>query len=300
VVAAVDRSAASAGAVEWLRALRTAVPCQVTYVHLYWPAEQYTRLGLVGWRSMMRPDPTTIGVLEHELSTVLGEEGHGAKLRVLPTWGAPGDHLAADAQALGADLLVMGTRQKRGLRRLWLGSAVHGTLRAATLPVLCVPARPHGPRREPVPEIHRVLVPTDLSDLANRAIPQAYALARGARGTVHLCLVHEGPLPSPVYAYDRKAGEVLSKKDKDAIAAALLDLVPEDAEALGVETALEIIDGGEPATAICQAANRLSVDAICLASHGRGGLGKALLGSVAAKVVQHAEQPVHIVRTPRS
>jgi nucleotide-binding universal stress UspA family protein len=45
-------------------------------------------------------------------------------------------------------------------------------------------------------------------------------------------------------------------------------------------------------------AERLNVDAITLASHGRGGVARALLGSVADAVVRHAKRPVLVVRAP--
>ena len=57
-----------------------------------------------------------------------------------------------------------------------------------------------------------------------------------------------------------------------------------------------MIDGGKAAETIVQAAERLKVDAISLASHGRGGLARAVLGSVAEAVVHHSARPVLVVR----
>jgi nucleotide-binding universal stress UspA family protein len=56
-----------------------------------------------------------------------------------------------------------------------------------------------------------------------------------------------------------------------------------------------VIDGGEAAEAITQAAERLVVDAIVLASHGRGGVMQSILGSVSHAVVRRSRRPVLVV-----
>jgi nucleotide-binding universal stress UspA family protein len=141
-----------------------------------------------------------------------------------------------------------------------------------------------------------VLAPTDLSPASNAAVAHAYALLRGAGGVVELCHVHERPLPNPPYAYDDPRGQ-LSAERHAALEAELRALVPADAARLGITTHVTIIDGGAAATAIVQAAERLNVDAVAMGSHGRHGLRRALLGSVAEAVVRHARKPVLIVRT---
>jgi nucleotide-binding universal stress UspA family protein len=106
------------------------------------------------------------------------------------------------------------------------------------------------------PILDVALVASDFSELGNRAVPYAYELARAA-GTVTFCHV-------------REAG--------------------------GVRTTLTLVDRGQAATGIVQEANRQGVDAICVGSHGRSGLGRALMGSVAETVARHAQRPVLIVR----
>ena len=115
----------------------------------------------------------------------------------------------------------------------------------------------------------------------------------GTGGVVELCHVHERALPYPPYAYEVTEG--LTAEKRAAIARALRALVPADAEALGITTHVSIIDGGKPAEAIVAAAERLNVDAINLGSHGRGGVARAVLGSVAEAVVRHARYPVLVV-----
>jgi nucleotide-binding universal stress UspA family protein len=69
---------------------------------------------------------------------------------------------------------------------------------------------------------------------------------------------------------------------------------------VGVELKVHVIDApaGKVSTRICELAKETGADLIALASHGRSGLGRMLLGSVAENVLRHAEVPVLVVRVP--
>ena len=72
--------------------------------------------------------------------------------------------------------------------------------------------------------------------------------------------------------------------------------IPAEAKELDIETRLVVVEGGEPSHEIAAAALRLDVDAIVVASHGRSGVTRAVLGSVAEAVLRKAEVPVYVVR----
>src|SRR5450432_141765 len=122
--------------------------------------------------------------------------------------------------------------------------------------------------------------------------PTRSSLRRG--GIVGLCHVHEHALPNPPYAYDRPDGK-LNADGRARFEEALRALVPIDAERRGITTHVTVIDGGEAAEAITQAAERLVVDAIVLASHGHGGVMQSILGSVSHAVVRRSRRPVLVV-----
>ena len=149
-----------------------------------------------------------------------------------------------------------------------------------------------------IPRLRSVVAATDLSELGNRAIAHAYALVRGEHGVVHLVTVHERPLPRPAYVYAPDAEGALTPGEEREIRARLLFEVPPEAAALGISTDVTVVDGGEASEVICQTAARLGADAITLGSHGRGGLGRAVLGSVAARVIHRSDRPVFVVRHP--
>ena len=70
------------------------------------------------------------------------------------------------------------------------------------------------------------------------------------------------------------------------------------AAGLGITTELEVVVHESAATAICTAAARMGADAIVMASHGRSGITRAVLGSQTDKVVRDAKRPVLVVPPP--
>ena len=70
------------------------------------------------------------------------------------------------------------------------------------------------------------------------------------------------------------------------------ELVPGDASAKSTSTQVHVVEAEDPATAICQAAERLDADLLCLGTRGRGGVARAVLGSVAKAVVDGTRRPV--------
>ena len=150
-------------------------------------------------------------------------------------------------------------------------------------------------------ELRAVLAPTDLSAIGAAAVPFAYAIV--APGCVHLLHVVEPPtVPNPLYAHyspgRRPTQEERERQERD-LRARLEALVPPSAEGREIRTEIELVEGHEVAELVCQTAERLDVDAICIGSHGRSGLARALLGSVTQSVLRTTRRPVLIVR-PRN
>ena len=300
VAVGIDMSNSSAAAIAWVRDFRRSVACDVVFVHLYWPAAEYARLGLAGPRDLFEPDPTTIQLLQESLKPVIGTlPGSGeTTVRILPSWGPTGERLVEEAVHAEADLLVLGTHHRHGVARLWYGSTAPSALHAARLPILCVSQTPRTRPATTIPRLRSVVAATDLSELGNQAIAHAYGLVRGEKGVVHLLTVHERPLPRPAYAYASDAEGALSPAEERELRARLSAQVPAEAAALGISTDFTIVDGGEASEVICQTAARLGADAITLGSHGRGGVGRAVLGSVAGRVIHRSDRPVFVVRHP--
>jgi len=138
--------------------------------------------------------------------------------------------------------------------------------------------------------IHTILHPTDFSDRSEFAFRLACALARdyGAR----LVLLHVAPLPVVVY------GEGIVPPPPDDF----LERLEEKLHRLQVpDPRIHVeyrLKEGDPVTEILGTAQDIHPDLIVMGTHGRTGLGRLLMGSVAEQVVRQAVCPVVTVRAP--
>jgi nucleotide-binding universal stress UspA family protein len=298
-----DFSASSDAAVRWSRELARAGPCSSTVAHVYWPPEEYARRGIKGPMSLVDGRPEVERVLAHELSARLDAAGPSeATIRVQPSFGRVADGLALMAIRDASDLVVVGTRQHSGLARLWHGSVSCGVLDATETAVVCVPVAEQERAEQPVvvPRSGSVLAATDLSELANRAVGHAYAAVDDG-GWVHLVHIHEAgeaSAPNPLYAHyvpSRAPTPEDRRRVHAELEGRLTALTPPEADARGIRTQVHVIEASDVSAAIDAAAERLGVSLICVGSHGRSGVVRALLGSVAQSVVAASRCPVLVV-----
>lgn len=147
--------------------------------------------------------------------------------------------------------------------------------------------------------VHKILVPTDFSAGARAAADAAVELAR--KFGASLTVVHVLPLTSSLAAataLDGTAPEVF-QFEKALHRHADRDLHAEAARlsATGVAVEHRTLEGQAPTT-IAEEATRAGCDLIVIGSHGRSGLERLALGSVAERVVRLAHVPVLTVRSP--
>ncbi len=141
-----------------------------------------------------------------------------------------------------------------------------------------------------------ILLPTDGSELAAAAVTRGIALAKaiGARVTLvavveplHVLTANPAGLRESLAMFDNEA----EKTARQTLAAA-----EAEAKAAGVEARSVVVRDERPAAQIVAIAEREGCDLIAMASHGRRGLSKLLLGSQSQKVVAAAGVPVLILR----
>jgi nucleotide-binding universal stress UspA family protein len=142
------------------------------------------------------------------------------------------------------------------------------------------------------PSPRQLVVPTDFSPTADRALATAIDMARAL--SVQISLVHVyGPvvvLPPPIdmVSLPTVFPDALRRMDEalEARAARVRDS--------GIACTVQLIEGN-PAAEIVRHADELHADLIVLGTHGRGGLAHAVLGSVTERVVHRASCPVLVV-----
>ena len=136
----------------------------------------------------------------------------------------------------------------------------------------------------------KILFPTDFSRASDGALEMATSLARDSGATLLIAHVEEPPL-----AY---GGGELYYGVPDSSKSELRDLLDQVRPADPTVNYEQRLITGEPASAIVRLAGSEKVDMIVIGSHGRSGLTRMLLGSVAEAVVRRAKCPVLTVKQP--
>ena len=191
--------------------------------------------------------------------------------------GDPADALVELADLIDADTIVMSSHGRAGLSRWLFGSVAEAVLRRAGRPVLIVPpADPPAGTAEPT--VRRVLVPLDGSPAGEAVLDAAAGLARALDAGLVLLRVVE---PGDTAAAGEAGGYLCSLAQRLRGRAARTEIR---------------VEMGEPAPCIELVARELAPLALAMATHGRDGLGRVLLGSVAAAAMHRTRLPTLLVR----
>jgi nucleotide-binding universal stress UspA family protein len=195
-------------------------------------------------------------------------------------------------------LVVMTTHGRGPFSRFWLGSVADTLVRCAPMPILLLRPQLTPPDLDQMPEIKHMLVPLDGSALAEHILPPATAL--GALTNAALTLLQVVAPEAAGYETDWPTArpEAGTRRAIQAAAQTYLDHVAErlGAQSVGVHTA---VLSGQTVPAILEYAHSHAVDLIALATHGRSGAVRILLGSIADKIVRGATTPVLLYRPPK-
>lgn len=184
------------------------------------------------------------------------------------------------------DLVVMGTRGRTGLSRVLLGSVAEKVIRHAPCPVLATREQPE------VKPFRHILCPVDFSSSSRHAIELAAKLVEP--GGTGITLLHAIEIP---VSYSGELPVRGLAEDLDRHAAKMLGHWATDLEAkvdVPIHTRWRIGYPGAQTLAVLD--DDPSFDLVVTGSHGRTGTKRALLGSVAEKIVRHAPCPVLVAR----
>lgn len=142
--------------------------------------------------------------------------------------------------------------------------------------------------------VHRILIPIDFSPGAKHALDYGCKLA--ARLEVPVVLAYVEP---PAITYTADIGWIPPVADPELRAATdnQLGIFAAHARTLGAPAVDRLHLDGDPAYELVRVATLHDCDLIVMGTHGRGGIKRLVLGSVAEQVVRHAPCPVLTVRT---
>lgn len=199
-----------------------------------------------------------------------------------------------------SDLVVMTSRGQAGLRRLWFGSVADAMIRGSTVPVLLVRPEQDPSRQAPLQNLGKILVPLDGSALAERILGPAKQLASLAGAELMLVEVIQplaAVLESQSVPPSRFDAELTTLKRKEATD--YLSRLAEECLKAGVKATYSAPLGTHAADTLLRLAESPKVGLIAIATHGRTGVRRLAIGSVADKVVRAAPRPTLVYRPPK-
>lgn len=226
---------------------------------------------------------------------------HGLRCQTSVVAGDAADIIVEEAGFRHADLIALSTHGRSGLGRWIFGSVAEQVLAVSPVPVLLVRVWKENCALARSVAIGRILVPLDGSPLAEAALPRAGELAHLL--SAEMVLVRAVPA--------RRVEEIANPPTLDAHQSADDDEGDEQTAEQYLETVattwrqqglrvVTIVHAARPASGIIAAAAESNADLVVMATHGRGGASRALLGSVALEVLHRGSLPVMLVRPGRS
>jgi len=191
----------------------------------------------------------------------------------------PAEAIAQSAKELDADLVVMATHGRRGLKHAVLASVTERTIRTSPIPVLAVKGGGIGEL-----PIRRLLVPTDFSSHSEQALSLACSLAK--KHDAHLDLIHVLDCTPDYLRYGSTAGMEFDQEVR-VFATEKLNELGAKIRDRGIATTMHF-HVGHAAEIVAKEAGQLSADLIVMGTHGLTGFEHAVIGSVTERTLQLA------------
>lgn len=201
--------------------------------------------------------------------------------------GAPHRVLLETAKEIGADLIVVGATGSGPLAAELLGSTADRVVRKAACPVLIVRGELRMPPRE-------VLAPVDLSTLSGDSFRRGLQILAQLTGTsrVRVRAIHALSLLDALDFRERTGMSV--DQARQHVASQLVRFIHENGSALPLSVEAAVFPG-EPRFEILRELEEQPADLVILGTHGRGGLDRLVLGSVASTVSRNAPCSVLVI-----
>ena len=232
--------------------------------------------------------------------------GAGVAVHSMVPRGEPGHAIVDEAENDPGTLIAMASHGRSGIARWWMGSVADRVLHMATCPLLLIRSQPNAPvSQETAPE--RLVVPIDGSETAEEVLPHVAYLAVALKIPVDLLQV---TISEAEYYQAMSMGLRVLPPSLPSFQS-FSNTLEEEASAYvanvrgrlsrqGVATVETRILQGNAAESIVDYAHTRPHSLVAMTTHGRSGVGRMILGSVAERVVRQSGGPVLLVRASRS
>jgi nucleotide-binding universal stress UspA family protein len=244
-------------------------------------AEQYRSVGLAE------------EYLERQVERLAGD-GYVAQAAV-PFGGSTAAWIVEEADIRHADLVVMATHDRVGANRWLHGSVAETVVHRSSLPVMLVRGGEAEQLAARLANQAPVVVPLDGSELAEVALPVAWGLVAGLAGR----LVLVGVIPAPGQFIAGQGGAIMAYTAPDVaeLQTEARKYLEGIARRVAAGTQVEIVlRVGDAAAEIAHVVQEHAAAAVVMATHGRTGAIRSILGSVAGNVLRRSSSPVVLVR----
>jgi len=219
----------------------------------------------------------------------------GLKVTTMSHEGDPATKIVDEAAKDPSTLVAMSTHGRSGVTRWVLGSVANKVLQATDNPMLVVHPHETGTTTGKA-KLPNMVVPLDGSKVAEQILPHATAIAKALAQKV--VLVRVTPAPSDYYRYmEYPVGRYQDfSKEVDDLAQQYLQVMTEKLHAQGIQAVEHRMMHGQPAVAVIDVVKEVPQCLVAMTTHGRSGVGRWVLGSVADRVVRHSGAPVLLIR----
>jgi nucleotide-binding universal stress UspA family protein len=236
--------------------------------------DAYTKAGYLGQQTLTQYGENIQAALESHVAAAV--PGISTKPRALA--GSAASAMMDVAAETGADLIIVGSARHHKIPVSLLGSSCRAVVRKADVPVLMM-----RPDSRPVPR--GILVATDLSPLSAAAYGHGLAVAGNSRDVQVRCVlvISDSLMMLPL---EQQLLEKVARQELDEFAQKV---------AVRGEVVEKVVRRGEPAAELAAEAGVWGADLLVLGSHGRRGMERFLIGSVAETVLKTAPCNVLVV-----
>ena len=208
------------------------------------------------------------------------------------------ERLQEECERREIDLVVMATHGRGALSKLWLGSVADGFVRQADRPVALVrPDEDAAALSSFDYDFRTLLVPLDGSELSEKAMDHAIEFGELFDAAYHLTRVVPYPIDmaSPYLPHTARMNQEVVEQAREG-AAEYLEAHAERLRLRGLSVTTSVAVDAQPGRGVLAEVDAVGPDVIAMATHGRSGLSRILLGSTADKVLRGSHVPLLLFR----